>query len=49
MNTHSLKVLEYRQIQEMLAEHASSDLGKEVIEALARRKPSEDPDPRPAA
>jgi DNA mismatch repair protein MutS2 len=35
MNAHSLKVLEFAQIREMLAEHASCALGKEIIAALS--------------
>src|SRR3712207_2048122 len=35
MNAHALKVLEYRQVREMLAEYASCELGKERIAALA--------------
>jgi DNA mismatch repair protein MutS2 len=35
MNAHTLKVLEYRQIQEMLAAYASCELGREVIGRLA--------------
>jgi DNA mismatch repair protein MutS2 len=35
MNAHTLKVLEYRSVQEMLAGYASCDLGKQVIAELA--------------
>jgi DNA mismatch repair protein MutS2 len=35
MNAHTLKVLEYRDVQEMLAGYASCDLGKQVIAELA--------------
>src|SRR4051812_15611884 len=42
MNGHTLKVLEYEQVRELLAEHISTDLGRERLAELAPMDEEED-------
>src|SRR6266540_3301148 len=42
MNAHTLKVLEYEQVRELLAEHISTDLGRERLAELAPLDEEED-------